>query len=336
MGKNILITGASGRLGNFVAPYLQDKGYNITCTDIVLPKPDSENAKRGFPFVKADLMEIGDIMKAIAMAQCGTIVHLGAIPFNVELQPPYEDRSGKGPSQGGVRSNYVMPEDNGMKINTMGTFYVMDAARRMGVKNVIAASSYYAYGLGMRISGVPFKPEYVPIDENHPCTPEDTYSLSKHLGDEIMEAFCRAYDMNGIAMRLMGVYYPDVAWCRDCYKFGIDYITPENDAKGIINGDTHQYVDARDISYFIGLALEKKLKGFEAFNLITDTTFVPDSASFYTKRYPYIAEMCKDLKDHEGIFSMKKSQEMLGYESQYTWRKGKQDLIDGDIFDTMK
>ena len=204
--KNVLVTGAAGKLGNYVSEYLHKKGYNVTCTDVVLPKPDSRIAKLKLPFVKGDLLDLGDIMKAIAMAQCGTIVHLGAIPFNVELQPPYDTTPKKGPSCGGVRSNYVMPEDNAMKINTMGTFYVMDAARRMGVKNVIAASSYYCYGLGMRISGVPFKPDYLPIDEKHPCTPEDTYSLSKHLGDEIMEAFCRAYDMNGIAMRLMGVY----------------------------------------------------------------------------------------------------------------------------------
>ncbi len=334
--KNVLVTGAAGKLGNYVSEYLHKKGYNVTCTDVVLPKPDSRIAKLKLPFVKGDLLDLGDIMKAIAMAQCGTIVHLGAIPFNVELQPPYDTTPKKGPSCGGVRSNYVMPEDNAMKINTMGTFYVMDAARRMGVKNVIAASSYYCYGLGMRISSVPFKPEYLPIDEKHPCTPEDTYSLSKHLGDEIMEAFCRAYDMNGIAMRLMGVYYPEVPWCRDCYKFGLDYITPENEDQGIINGDTHQYVDARDISYFIGLALEKKLTGFEAFNLVSDTTFNPDSASFYAKRFPYIADMCKNIEGHEGIFSGKKAKELLGYESQYTWRKGKQDLLDDDIFDNLK
>ena len=149
--KNVLVTGAAGKLGNYVSEYLHKKGYNVTCTDVVLPKPDSRIAKLKLPFVKGDLLDLGDIMKAIAMAQCGTIVHLGAIPFNVELQPPYDTTPKKGPSCGGVRSNYVMPEDNAMKINTMGTFYVMDAARRMGVKNVIAASSYYCYGLGMRI-----------------------------------------------------------------------------------------------------------------------------------------------------------------------------------------
>ena len=89
MIKNVLVTGASGRLGNYVAPYLADQGYNVTCTDVVMPKPDSENAKRHLPFIKGDLLNIGDMMKAIAMSQCDAIVHLGAIPFNVELQPPY-------------------------------------------------------------------------------------------------------------------------------------------------------------------------------------------------------------------------------------------------------
>ena len=130
MVKNILITGFSGKLGNFVAPYLQDKGYNIVGTDIVLPNPESENAKRRIPFVKADLLNIGDLMKAIAMAQPDVIIHLGAIPFNSELQPPYDTTPKKGPSLDGVRSNYSMPEDNTMNINTMGMFYILDAARR--------------------------------------------------------------------------------------------------------------------------------------------------------------------------------------------------------------
>jgi len=41
--KNILLTGGSGNLANYVAPYLQDQGYNVTLTDRVPPKPDSEN-----------------------------------------------------------------------------------------------------------------------------------------------------------------------------------------------------------------------------------------------------------------------------------------------------
>ena len=326
MAKNILITGASGKLGNYVAPYLQDLGYNVTCTDIVSPNPDSENAKRGLPFVKADLCVIGDVMKAIAMAPPDIIVHLGAIPFNTELQPPYEDRSGKGPSLDGARSFWTQPEDNTMRINTMGMFYVLDAARRMGVKNVIAATSYFSYGLGFRISGEPFKPEDLPVDEDHPCWPEDTYSLSKYLGEEIMKAFSRAYDMNMVAMRLMGVYYHDMERSRAMYNLGQKADASANDPK-YITGNTYQYVDSRDIAVFTGLAIEKlgKLPNkYEAFNVITDVRMdVPDTKAFYKERFPYIADMVDSLNDGEGLLGIRKAEKLLGYKPQYSWKDGK-------------
>ena len=327
MIKNVLVTGFSGKLGNFVAPYLQDQGFNVTGTDIVLPKPDSENAKRGIPFVKADLLDIGDLMKAIAMSQCDAIVHLGAIPYNVELQPPYADRTGIGAASDGIRTNYSMPEDNGMKINTMGTFYVMDAARRMGVKNVIAASSFFTYGMGFRLSGNDFIPDYLPIDEEHRCEPEDSYSLSKCLGEEIMQAFSRAYGMNSVAMRLLGVYYHDSEASRRTHVFHRGYeLIPQDEREKVMTCTIYEYVDARDIAVFVGLALGKMGSlphSFEAFNVWTDTHLEPESAPFYAKLYPKIADMCQNLKGHDGLFSIEKARRLLGYEPQYSWRNEK-------------
>ena len=301
MIKNVLVTGASGKLGNFVVPYLQDQGYNVVGTDIVLPRPDSENAKRGVPFVKADLLNIGDIMKAIAMAQPDAIVHLGAIPYNVELQPPYADRTGIGAASDGIRTNWTQPEDNTMKINTMGVFYVMDAARRMGVKNVITATSFFSYGMGFRISGHDFMPKYLPIDEEHPCWPEDTYSL--------------------------GVYYYNSEASRKTHVFhrGFELI-PDNEREKVMTCTIYEYVDARDIAVFTDLALQKigsLPHPYEAFNVWTDTHLEPESAEFYAKLYPKLADMVKNLKGHDGLFSIEKARKLLGYEPQYSWRNEK-------------
>ena len=86
-------------------------------------------------------------------------------------------------------------------------------------------------------------------------------------------------------------------------------------------------MDARDIAHFVGLALGKigtdTLKKYEAFNVATDTRFVPDSKSFYDKAFPYLQGMTAKLGDHEGLLSIRKAKELLGYESQYTWRKTK-------------
>ena len=321
--KNILLTGGSGNLANYVAPYLQDLGYNVTLTDRVPPKPDSENAKRGFPFVKADLLDIGDIMKAIAMSECDAIVHLGAIPFNVELQKPYEKVSGEGGALDGRRFNWVMPEDATMEINTMGGFYLLDAARRMNVKDVIVTTSFFSYGVGFRLSGEKFVPNYLPIDEEHPCWPEDTYSLSKYLGEEIMKAFSRAYGINSIAMRLMGVYYANGKGSARLHTFNREQVYPEPGSKGdCVGGNVHMYVDGRDIAYFCGLALNQldKLNKYEAFNLITDVEFKGDTKEFYSTLFPGLKDKVAALRDGEGLFSTRKAEELLGYKTQYSWK----------------
>ena len=90
------------------------------------------------------------------------------------------------------------------------------------------------------------------------------------------------------------------------------------DTKGVITGDTYQYVDARDIAYFVGLSLKKigtdALKKYEVFNVATDTRFAPDSKSFYDRAFPYLKDMTANLGDHEGLLSIRKAKELLGYE----------------------
>ena len=89
MAKNVLVTGAAGKLGNYVSPYLKELGYNVTNFDRVPYPPGSANDNLKLPFVKGELTSLGDCMRAIAHAQPDVIVHLGAIPSNTEIQPAY-------------------------------------------------------------------------------------------------------------------------------------------------------------------------------------------------------------------------------------------------------
>jgi nucleoside-diphosphate-sugar epimerase len=56
--------------------------------------------------------------------------------------------------------------------NTLSTYNVFDASRRLGIKNIVWASSETVLGL-------PFEtpPPYAPVDEEYAC-PESAYSLS--------------------------------------------------------------------------------------------------------------------------------------------------------------
>jgi nucleoside-diphosphate-sugar epimerase len=306
MIKNVLITGGAGGVGRYVAEELRGK-YGVTLFDRTLPSQVRHPWEPDFPFVLGDLTSLADCMRAISIAQADAIVHMGAIPFNTERQP-FET----GPFRGIQR----MPEDETMRVNTMGTYYLLDAARRLGVKKVAAASTFYVLGLGFRISKKSFKVEYLPIDEEHPLCPEDTYSLSKVLNEETMAAFSRAYDIQCVAFRLMGVNYPHA----QTHQFGVTPEAKPGHVGGPI-GTTYQYVDARDVAQACRLALEsEKLGGFEAFYLSTDTTLAEETRPVVERLYPDLKAMAANLKGHEGMISIKKAQELLGYQPKWSWR----------------
>ena len=320
MAKNILVTGGSGRLGNYVCTYLKEQGYNVASFDVVPPAPESPNAKAGIPFVMGNLTNLGDCLRAISFAQPDVIVHLAAIPHNTDLQPPFAKEYTR--AMDGARFNQRRTEWDTMEINTMGTFYVMDAARRLGVKKVIFASSYFVLGIGFRLSGTSFQPQYLPIDEEHPLWPEDSYSLSKMLGEEIGKSFCRAYGMQMVAMRLLGVYYNTNA--MNMHEFNITVPDATDVDKGYMISNTFQYVDARDISIFVKLAIDDtKLGPFEAFYLSTDTKYTEPTKDIVARRWPFLKEMAKDIPGTEGLISAKKAEKLLGFKPQHSWRDAK-------------
>jgi nucleoside-diphosphate-sugar epimerase len=319
VAKNVLVTGGSGRLGGFVCPYLKENGYNVVSFDMAPPRPESSNLKAGIPFVQGSLTDLGDCLRAIAFAKPDVIVHLGAIPFNVDLQPPFDPAYSNPRITDGARFMQMMPEKSTMEINTMGSFYIADAARRLGVKKIVAASSYFVLGIGFRLSGTSYEPEYLPMDEEHPLLPEDSYSLSKVLGEEIYRAFVRAYGMNIVALRLLGVHYHDAGMMMHKFDVQVPAASPED--KGYLISDTFQYADARDIAVFVKLSIEAtNLNPFEAFYVATDTKYREPTATIVARRWPFLAEKAKDIPGTEGIISIKKAEKLLGYKPAYSWR----------------
>ena len=305
--KNVLITGGAGGVARYVAAEMRDR-YNVTLFDRISPAQVRAPWETDLPFVLGDLTSLADCMRAITLAQADAIVHLGAIAHNTERQP------GNGGNQRGNIQH--LPEDETMRVNTMGTYYLMDAARRLGVTKVVMASTFYVLGLGFRISDAPFVVEYLPIDEEHPLRPEDTYSLSKLLDEHILAAFTRAYGIKTVALRLMGVDYPH----DRRHTMGS---RPEGrpDHVGGPIGGTHQYVDAQDVALGCRLSLEAEgLDDFKAFYLSTDTTLAEETRPVVERLYPDLRDMAASLSGYEGMISIAKAQRKLGYVPQHSWR----------------
>jgi UDP-glucose 4-epimerase len=301
--KNVLITGGSGRLARYVIEYLVERDYRVTGFDCAAP--NAADYPKDVQFVKGDLTTLEDCMRAISLSEAEAIIHLAAIPYDTELHP-------------GQSRIQKLPEDECMKVNTMGTYYLMDAARRFKhVKTVAFASSYYALGMGRRLSGTPFQVDYLPIDEDHPNRPEDSYALSKVFGEEILHAYSRAYGIRAVAFRLQGIDWP---FRKDDYKYGITLEARPDHVGGPV-GTTYQYVDPRDAAQAFTLAIEAEhLEMFEVFHLLTDSRHVEDTKDVVAKVWPDLVEMATDLEGTEGLITAQKLRNKLGYKPQFSWR----------------
>jgi nucleoside-diphosphate-sugar epimerase len=139
----LIVTGASGKLGRTVVRELRANGHEIVALDRV--------GERGPGFIRVDLSDYGDVIDAIdgigSEGGIDGLVHLGAIPAP------------------GLASEVATFHNN-----MTSTFNIFQAARRLGIMNIVYASSETVLGL-------PFDtpPPYIPVDEEYPARPESMY-----------------------------------------------------------------------------------------------------------------------------------------------------------------
>ena len=171
----VVVTGGSGKVGRACVEDLLAHGYEVVNVDTVPP------AVENCPFVQADLTDFGQALEILSevddrLRDIEALVHLAAIPA-----------PGRNP-------NAVI-----FKVNTLSTYNVFEAARRLGIRNVAWASSE-------TVLGIPFDtpPPYAPVDEGYPARPESAYSLSKLLGEEMAKQFCR-WDPE---LKIVGLGFP--------------------------------------------------------------------------------------------------------------------------------
>lgn len=301
--RKVLVTGGSGRLGGIVTPRLRAAGHQVTDFDAVPHAPSDDPA----PFILGDLTSLEDCMRAVNYSGAEVIVHLGALPGPREMI-----------HRPGWRTQQAVREDVTMRTNTMGTYYLLEAAARLGtVQQLIFASSFYTLGLGNRISDRPFQVDYLPIDEDHPLRPEDSYGLSKVFGEELLQGYGRAYGFSAVAFRLMGVHYPHI---DKSSEYGA---TPDSqpEHRGGPIKTTYQYVDARDVANACALAIDASdLDAFEAFYLSTDTTYSESTQDLVARVWPDLAPLAAGISGTDGIITDAKARAKLGYKPEHSWR----------------
>src|SRR5207237_193469 len=114
------------------------------------------------PYVQGDLTNPADCDRAVA--GCDAVVHLAGVIWDSEKEDFARDRN--------------LTRDATMRVNTMGTYYMVDAAARAGIKTFVMASTNSILGHNGRMRPGSFNVEYLPIDEDHPLDYDDSYAYS--------------------------------------------------------------------------------------------------------------------------------------------------------------
>jgi nucleoside-diphosphate-sugar epimerase len=276
----IALTGGSGKLGRAVVDYLRGAGHTVWNLDAV--------GERGPGYIRTDLTDYGQVADAFAGVDdrhggVDAVVHLAAIP-----------------------APGLAPDAATFRNNMLSTYNVFQAARRAGVKRIVYASSETVLGL-------PFDtpPPYIPVDEEYPARPESTYSLVKHLEEQMAIQLCRwDPELSVSALRFSNVMVPS------------DYAAfPSFDAdpRGR-KWNLWGYIDARDGGQAVERALEAARPGFEAYIIAAaDTVMSRSSAALAAEVFPGVT-VAKDLAEHETMLSIDKARRLLGYEPKHSWR----------------
>ena len=276
----IAVTGGSGKLGKSVAARLRDEGHQIINLD--------KTGTRGTGFARLDLTDYGQVIDALfgindLASGFDAVVHLGAIP-----------------------APGIVPDVATFHNNMLSTYNVFQAARRAGIRTLVYASSETVLGLPFDID-----PPYIPVDEEYPARPESTYSLVKHLEEQMAIQLTRWDPQLSItALRFSNVMDPE------------DYAAfPAFDADAKLRKwNLWGYIDGRDGAQAVLRALESAKPGFETFIIAaSDTVMSRSSAELAAEVFPGV-ELVKEVGERETLLSIDKARRMLGYAPEHSWR----------------
>jgi nucleoside-diphosphate-sugar epimerase len=278
---DIAVTGGSGKLGRTVVRELRAAGHTVVNLDAT--------GERGPGFVRVDLTDYGQTVDAIMGVDdkhdgFDAIVHLAAIPAP------------------GILSD-VETFHNNIRV----TYNVFQAARRAGIRNVVYASSETVLGLPFDVP-----PPYIPVDEDYPARPESTYSLVKHLEEQMAIELVR-WDPS---LKIVALRFSNVMEPADYAAFP-SYDADPRGRKWNLWG----YIDARDGAQAIQKALEWDATGFDRFIIAAaDTVMSRTNAELVAEVFPGVPLKRDDLDDNETLLSIDKARRLLGYDPQHSWR----------------
>lgn len=166
----ILITGAGGQIGHDLVCTFTAEGFDVVATDLRVPAHEPRPRLRWAVLDVSDREQVFDIMSA---HRPDAVFHLAAI------------LSARGEQAPAV--TYA--------VNQSGTYFMLEAARELGVTRFIFPSTIAVYGPGL--------PDPTPDDV--PLHPTTMYGVTKVAGELLCEYYHQRYGLDARGLRFPGL-----------------------------------------------------------------------------------------------------------------------------------
>ncbi|MGH2567916.1 MAG: NAD-dependent epimerase/dehydratase family protein [Bacteroidota bacterium] len=274
----LLVTGGSGLVGRYVVDVLA-RAHTVEVVDIKpLHRPD----------IALHTIDVLDLKALSAVVTSfDAVVHLAGIP-----NPLNE------------------PAEKVFRVNTLGTYNVLEACAINGIGKIVFMSSEST--LGFAFSSSRMWPQYIPVDELHPLRPQDPYGLSKVAGELLCAGYARKTGMQAICLRAPWIWVPEeksfykqlIAEYPKWYKSLWAFIHVDDVAQAVQSVVEAETPPAHEV-YFV--SADENWTGKESRALLRE--FFPETTTF-----------AKDFRGDQSLISCTKAKRAFGFSPRYTAR----------------
>ena len=182
MSKSYLITGAQGCIGSWIVKALIERGDDVVVFDrsddsrrlSAIMQPDELARVR---FITGDISDGSAVVSALSASGAERVIHLAGLQVPTCKADPVA----------------------GALVNVTGTLNVFEAARAVGIKGIVYASSAAVYGLNDSDGDEA-------LDETVQCEPTTHYGVFKRANEGNARVYYLDHGIDSVGLRPLTVY----------------------------------------------------------------------------------------------------------------------------------
>jgi len=165
---NVLVTGGAGYIGSHIVRSLRDRGAGVVVLDDL--RAGHPEAIEGVPLIRADIADAAALQGAHRDHPFDAVIHMAAdcqVGESMEKPAVY------------------------YRNNLFASIELAENLRGLGVNRMVFSSSAAVYG----------EPQSVPIEEDHPCLPTNTYGETKLAFERALAWLRKAHGFEAVSLR---------------------------------------------------------------------------------------------------------------------------------------